>query len=152
MKATQEAWQEFQRHYMPVELTPSYHGEQCLANGEHEVERRCDACDHWHTCYPEWPHIPSMKAEFIIRNCVANAHFEGQMCDEDDVAAIRRILSGETTLEAELEALEAKYRDMGLRPSYHGEDCPGNDSECPDCDWFETICFPDCRELEELGD
>lgn len=34
-KTAKEAWEEFKRHYMPVELTPSFHGKDCLGNGEH---------------------------------------------------------------------------------------------------------------------
>ena len=53
-KTAQEAWAEFKRHYMPVELTPSYHGKDCLGNGEHEVECQCDECDHYQVCFPDW--------------------------------------------------------------------------------------------------
>lgn len=36
-------------------LTPSYHGEDCLGNGEHpEYECCCDECDHYLICFPEY--------------------------------------------------------------------------------------------------
>lgn len=54
MKTAQEAWQEFLKHYQPVELTPSYHGEKCLGNGEHEIECQCDECEHYLECFPDW--------------------------------------------------------------------------------------------------
>lgn len=56
--------------------------------------------------------------------CVANARLEGQVCDTEDVAAIRRIISGETTLENELDVLDGEYREKGLRPSLHGAEGP----------------------------
>lgn len=37
------------------ELTPSFHGEDCLYNGEHEgFEICCDECDFYLDCFPEW--------------------------------------------------------------------------------------------------
>lgn len=54
-----------------------------------------------------------LKSRSIVRNCVASQALEGLICDEDDVAAMQRIVSGETTLEAELDAVEAKYRQKG---------------------------------------
>ena len=37
------------------ELTPSYHGENCLGNGEHpEYECCCDECDYYLACFPDW--------------------------------------------------------------------------------------------------
>lgn len=36
-------------------LTPSFHGEDCLGNGEHPgIECRCDECPHYLTCFPDW--------------------------------------------------------------------------------------------------
>ena len=36
-------------------LTPSWHGEECLGNGEHPgIECCCDECDHYLTCFPDW--------------------------------------------------------------------------------------------------
>ena len=36
-------------------LTPSFHGEKCLGNGEYtEYECCCDACDYALLCFPEW--------------------------------------------------------------------------------------------------
>jgi len=38
-----------------VKLTPSYHGKDCLANGEHAgYECACDECDHYLECFPDW--------------------------------------------------------------------------------------------------
>lgn len=65
-KTGQEAWAEFVKHYMPKEpgslidptgtpLTPSFHGKDCLGNGEHPgIECCCDECDHYLTCFPDW--------------------------------------------------------------------------------------------------
>ena len=36
-------------------LTPSYHGELCLGNGDHPgVECCCDECDFYLICFPDW--------------------------------------------------------------------------------------------------
>ena len=52
-KSNEEAWGEFQTHYMP--LTPSYHGKDCLGNGEHTgFECQCDECDYYLICFPEY--------------------------------------------------------------------------------------------------
>lgn len=65
-KTAQEAWADFVKHYMPKKpgrlidptgtpLTPSFHGEDCLGNGEHPgIECCCDECDHYLTCFPDW--------------------------------------------------------------------------------------------------
>lgn len=65
-RSNEEAWAEFVRHYMPKEpgslidptgtpLTPSFHGKDCLGNGEHiGIECCCDECDHYLTCFPDW--------------------------------------------------------------------------------------------------
>lgn len=38
-----------------IKLTPSYHGKECLGNGEHPgVECCCDECDYYLTCFPDW--------------------------------------------------------------------------------------------------
>lgn len=38
-----------------VKLTPSYHGKDCLANGENAgYECACDECDHYLECFPDW--------------------------------------------------------------------------------------------------
>jgi len=58
-KTAEESWQEFLRHYQPVELTPSFHGEYCLGNGEHEIECQCDECDYYLTCFPEYDKKPT---------------------------------------------------------------------------------------------
>lgn len=51
--------------------------------------------------------------EAIIRNCVANQAMEGLSCTEEDIAAMRRILTGETTVQAEIAAVAAKHRKKG---------------------------------------
>lgn len=49
--------------------------------------------------------------------------------------------------------MKAKRRAPELRPSHHGEDCPGNGKHpgieccCDECDHYLT-CFPDWRELK----
>ena len=36
-------------------LTPSYHGERCIGNGEDPgVECCCDECNFFLHCFPEW--------------------------------------------------------------------------------------------------
>ena len=36
-------------------LTPSFHGESCLGNGEHlGYECCCDECDYYLLCFPDW--------------------------------------------------------------------------------------------------
>lgn len=36
-------------------LTPSYHGNDCLGNGEHPgIECCCDECDFYLLCFPDW--------------------------------------------------------------------------------------------------
>ena len=38
-----------------IKLTPSYHGQACIAHGEHLcVECCCDACDFFLICFPEY--------------------------------------------------------------------------------------------------
>lgn len=50
-RSNEEAWAEFVQHYMP--LTPSWHGKDCLGNGEHGP-CCCDECEHYLTCFPDW--------------------------------------------------------------------------------------------------
>lgn len=50
-----------------------------------------------------------MEVERLIQNCVADLAFEGLAATEENVAAMHRIATGETTLVAELDALDAKY-------------------------------------------
>ena len=39
----------------PHTLTPSYHGRECLDNGEWPgYECQCDECPHYLTCFPEY--------------------------------------------------------------------------------------------------
>lgn len=54
-----------------------------------------------------------LRSRSIVHNCVASAAIEGLTCDEDDVAAMQRIVSGETTLEAELDAVVAECQQKG---------------------------------------
>lgn len=36
-------------------MTPSWHGNKCLGNGEHEgFECCCDECDYYLECFPEY--------------------------------------------------------------------------------------------------
>lgn len=51
------------------------------------------------------------EVDAIIRNCVANQAMEGLICNEDDVAAMRRIITGETSLDAELAAVVARHTE-----------------------------------------
>lgn len=38
-----------------VDLTPSWHGQDCQGNGEHPgIECQCDECDHFLDCFPDW--------------------------------------------------------------------------------------------------
>lgn len=60
------AWQMFLQHYLPAsqkelidptgtKLTPSWHGEECLGNGEWPgYECCCDNCDYYLACFPDW--------------------------------------------------------------------------------------------------
>lgn len=65
-KPIEESWNEFLLHYYPfkpedlvdvtgAKLTPSYHGKECLGNGEFVgYECCCDECDHYILCFPDW--------------------------------------------------------------------------------------------------
>lgn len=45
-------------------LTPSYHGENCLGNGEHpDVECCCDECNYYLLCFPDWEDMLKAKNE-----------------------------------------------------------------------------------------
>lgn len=38
-----------------IRLCPSFHGQNCLGNGNHpELECCCDECDYFLVCFPEW--------------------------------------------------------------------------------------------------
>lgn len=38
-----------------IQLHPSYHGEECIHNGEHTgFECCCDECDYYLACFPDW--------------------------------------------------------------------------------------------------
>ena len=40
---------------MGTVLTPSFHGNDCLGNGEHPgIECCCDECDFFLHCFPDW--------------------------------------------------------------------------------------------------
>lgn len=54
--------------------------------------------------------IPQEKVDKIVADCVANQRLEGLICTEEDKAACRRIITGATTLDQELDAVVAKYR------------------------------------------
>ena len=51
------------------------------------------------------------EVDAIIRNCVANQAMEGLTCSTEDIAAMRRIITGETTLDAELAAVVARHTE-----------------------------------------
>lgn len=54
-KTAQEAWEEFKKHYMPVELTPSPGGKECLGNGHWPgYGCQCPDCDFYEQCFPDW--------------------------------------------------------------------------------------------------
>lgn len=54
--------------------------------------------------------MTKQKIDAIIKNCVANQALEGLICTEEDKAAARRILTGETTAEEEIAQVIAKYK------------------------------------------
>ena len=58
--------------------------------------------------------MKEIDIDLIVGNCVANQAFEGQICTEEDIAACRRIVTGETTLEQELDAVVAKYTTVRI--------------------------------------
>lgn len=54
--------------------------------------------------------MTKQKIDAIIKNCVANQALEGLICTEEDKAAARRIVAGETTADAEIARVIAKYK------------------------------------------
>ena len=52
--------------------------------------------------------------DLIVGNCLANQALEGLVCTPEDEAACRRIVTGETTLEQELDAVVAKYTTVRI--------------------------------------
>lgn len=43
-----------------IKLTPSPYGRDCKANGEWPgVECRCDECDYYLVCFPDWQEWPN---------------------------------------------------------------------------------------------
>ena len=50
--------------------------------------------------------------EKIVAQCVANQLLEGQICDEEDIEAVRRIVRGETTAMDEVREVLAKYSPL----------------------------------------
>lgn len=57
-KSNEDAWAEFQEHYMP--LTPSPGGKDCMGNGAHPgLMCLCPDCDYFETiCFPDWKEQP----------------------------------------------------------------------------------------------
>ena len=59
-RSPEEALAEFKARFTPQpngdpELTPSYHGEKCLGNGEHPgIPCCCDECNYYLICFPDW--------------------------------------------------------------------------------------------------
>ena len=61
-RSNEEAWAEFQEHYMPHDLTtphkltPSPQGRDCLGNGSWPgYACQCDECEHYQVCFPDFP-------------------------------------------------------------------------------------------------
>lgn len=50
------------------------------------------------------------NVDLIVGNCIANQRFEGNAVTPEEVAAARRIVTGETTLDQELAPILAKHR------------------------------------------
>ena len=50
------------------------------------------------------------RVERIVRTCVADLAMEGMTCTEEDIARMRRVASGETTADEEIEKIKARYR------------------------------------------
>ena len=43
-----------------ITLSPSFHGENCLGNGQHPgYECCCDECDYYLACFPDWDNLNS---------------------------------------------------------------------------------------------
>ena len=50
-----ENWSEWIDPDTGTRLTPGYHGEQYLGNGEHPgIECCCDECDYYLRCFLDW--------------------------------------------------------------------------------------------------
>lgn len=59
-----EAFQIYEQLFSPdelvdpstgIKLTPSWHGRECLGNGDWlGYECCCDECDHYQVCFPDW--------------------------------------------------------------------------------------------------
>lgn len=47
--------------------------------------------------------VTKANVDLIVGNCLANQALEGMVCTPEDEAACRRIATGETTLDQELE-------------------------------------------------
>lgn len=60
---------------------------------------------------PDRKQIPPEKVDQIVANCVANQRLEGLECSEEDLAAARRIVTGETTLAEELAVVITRYKE-----------------------------------------
>ena len=94
-------------------LTPSYHGAECAGNGADGGEYCCEECDHFLICFPDWrelAQLPDPRVEKIVNNCVADLAFEGMECTEEDIARMRRVASGQSTADEEIELIKARYR------------------------------------------
>ena len=57
--------------------------------------------------------------------------------------------------QSEEDLMQALRTPHELSPSPQGREClgngnwPGYECQCPDCDWFATICFPDAEKQEQ---
>lgn len=58
-----ESYKKLRQRYRPEDfidptgttLNPSWHGEDCLGNGEHPgIECCCDECQFYLSCFPDW--------------------------------------------------------------------------------------------------
>lgn len=54
--------------------------------------------------------LPDPKVERIVRSTIADLAFEGMTCTEEDIARMRRVASGESTADEEVEQIKARYR------------------------------------------
>lgn len=50
------------------------------------------------------------RVEKIVKNCVADLAMEGMTCTEEDIARMRRVASGQTSADEEIEKIKARYR------------------------------------------
>ena len=86
---TEETWWMYAKKYMPIDksalvdvtgtvLTPSYHGKECLGNGEFVgYECCCDECDFYLLCFPEWNTAPQRSNE--MQYTVVGYFIEGRI-------------------------------------------------------------------------